>query len=148
MSIFNSLLPGAAGLEFEMGTWTPASDVARGTIPFSKSHNKPPSIVAVAINGSPLPVKNTGINFLAVDYSSMLSSIPIAAGLGMYARTEYTSGNHSDCAELDKGGSDPDASDRYCFRYYADENAMYPENYNSSSYWRKTKVYNWIAIWT
>lgn len=86
MSIFNSLLSGAAGLEIETGMWEPTTRVNRGYIPFTKQHQRAPAIIILSdVTGT-----NTGVPSNTVEAWAHIDLVALFGGDGI--PYQYTSG--------------------------------------------------------
>ena len=152
MSIFNSLLSGAAGLEIETGTWTPARNTVHGEIPLNKVHDKPPvAYIVFDIGSYDSTSASSGLYFGCVDFEALLGETAVGASVtqGVYTgiyRGTSSQGLQQSSRSIGHGASDPDDSSTSYYRYYATETTLRPEVvYNA--YWRTTRTYKWIAIW-
>lgn len=152
MSIFNSLLAGAEGLEFETGTWTPTSDYTiRGEIPLNKVHAKPPAAYVVFDIGTDPGTTATNFFGAYVDFDALFGEVLVGVRIAHGVRAGIYRGSSSPgvlftTKEITAGASNPDDSSTGHYRYYATETTLRPEViYNA--YW-KNRTYKWIAIWT
>lgn len=150
MSIFNSLLAaaGAAGLEVETGTWTPATYAQRGQIDFKKAHSEPPSFYAVFLDSSVAPTLNSNIGFACADIRSLLGCPALSGSphVGMHWESFRESSTYTySCGSLRYGIEDTGDSSFSYYRYYANESCIKPYG---SKYWDMNYNYKWIAIWT
>lgn len=149
MSIFNALL--TDGLELETGTWTPTNNTSRGEISFTNEHSTPPAAFIIYDTGETTPPQNSCVFDVCFDYESLFgeavsgvcSEDKGSKFVKSYASSTYQSARRA----LIHGASDSDDSTESCYRYYATESRIYPFHLNSF-YWRKTRTYKWIAIWT
>ena len=147
---------GSSGLEYEEGTWTPSSDVTRGTILFTNTHTKPPSIVilvdAYSENGS-VTTANSDIAFVFVKIGDILgdsfpwyqTSETSRSNLLSYisqstVTTSPTVGGYGNISD-DVGSTDTYSS------YYATSAGFYPYARSTTRYWRSGREYKWKAIW-
>lgn len=147
---------GGGGLEYEMGTWTPSEDVAKGTVSFQNTHTQPPYMIAMSdsTGTNDNAPTYTGYVFMFFDYSSWGGYIESGAatnkraGYISFARRNTGSSAPSVNYSVFTYGADNlgDSSASYS-RYYANENAFYPECNNASVYWRAGRTYKWIAVW-
>ncbi len=146
---------GSGGLEYEEGTWTPATDIARGTISFSKTHTDMPVYVMLSdatdsysdttysghlwiyadywkTNGSPIYQSTTSINYARVVY--------------VYRSTGTTSLTSSYRDFTVNSDDTSDGSAMYP-RYWVNPSGFNPYLNSSSTYWRSGRTYKWIAVW-
>ena len=137
---------GGGGLEYETGTWTPASDIARGTISFSDSHSEPPISFAVAdMTGTNVP-----------DASSIIACI-FGNWYGAFGYPAYSSngGAQYGAARFSYGGissgsqtlSSLTGETNAAASYWATSEAIYPYANSDTRYWRSGRTYKWIAVW-
>ena len=144
------------GLEYESGTWTPVTDVVRGEILFSDSHDEAPIFIQVAdagdattltdssnemfiytdlykINGAGVPYGTSGnyFRYSVISYGFMWNS-----GSSLNTGVSVTGRNSDDAG--DSGSNYP--------RYYAKEDRFYPYTMDAR-YWRAGRTYKWTAFW-
>lgn len=143
---------GGSGLEYETGTWTPGSDISRGTITFSNTHTNPPAYYAIS--------DLTG-NLNVTQDSNLFNSycdVYRLWGAGFPGSTTYL---YALVTKTYRGSSSPTNSVSSCTtnsddtasgsvtdsRYWATPTAFHPYTSKSTRYWRAGRTYKWIAIW-
>lgn len=145
---------GSGGLEYETGTYTPASDIARPTISFAKTHSVPPaSVIFSDVSG------NTGIStysnlFVTISdfYRLNGTGIPYndaqsrngTAHFG-YFGSSLTAAAANTLITYDSD-TQTDESNVY-YRYWATASNFMPFTSNTSRKWKAGRTYKWIAIW-
>lgn len=144
---------GGGDIEMETGTWTPSSDVTRGSIPFQKTHDRPPSLYLVTKLGEFVAETNTNVNVLVVDIEAIFGSkwysgsTTSRAGFFGYSY-RYTGNSVSNGAgQITYGASDSRSSSSSYFRYWATETGLTPYANSTSRYWRSNYTYTWLALW-
>lgn len=146
---------GGSGLEFESGTFTPTSDVARPQISFSKTHSETPIAVIMAdATGTNNTVTNSNMLFVFFDpyrafgvgfpYSS--SAMRFAAAYYGYRGSSSTSITVSG-ALITHNSDDTGASSTAYSRNWATESGFHPYTGSNSRYWRSGRTYKWYAVW-
>ena len=147
---------GGGGLEYEEGTWTPASDIASDTISFSNSHTTAPTIYFIS------PTSNMERNLDYSNFAVYFYNWEKIAG-GIMAKT-YGDAEHKYASITNIYGSNTGAaaSYTYMFTHSSDEvsaDKTYPAYWatntriRAGSYlvgnykWRTGYTYKWKAIW-
>lgn len=145
----------AGGLEYETGTWTPDSDIARGTVSFSDSHSEPPIAIFLAdATGTRHSVTNTNYLFTWVDAQRFTGhGYPYSSSGYRYAAAYY-SYRGSSTSSISSGGylcsqqtTSSSASGVAYPKYWATASEFHPYSNSTSRYWRSDRSYNWIAVW-
>lgn len=148
----NQAVGTGGGLEFETGTFSPSSGTDMPTVSFTKSHTKPPSIVAVfALSTSSA---YTGVRkWIAVDFSTLISDYTTPSSGTYYAGFySYVNGSSSGgelttvINKIRYGGANTTSSSTDYWRYFATSSNFKPKA--GSSGWQTTANNSWIAIWT
>ena len=133
------------GLEYETGTWTPASDVTSEYIYFTNAHtDKPLFFMIVDATGTADQTTYTNYAMVWANFYQLAGSpLPYGATpstyeylLFFYRGTSTTSGNAATA------------------RVSSDTSTLYCSNtriraYTSATnrYWRASRTYKWIAVW-
>lgn len=144
---------GTTGLEYETGTYTPTTDIARPTISFSKTHSVPPSYVSFYDVDTTFPDTNSNVYMNYVDVYRMFSSTgyPYSATSQRYSTVAYsyrgTGNSLSTGTQHCTYNSDTSSSGSSYAKYYVDTTGFQPYCASSTRYWRKDRTYKWIAIW-
>ena len=144
---------GTTGLEYETGTYTPTTDIARPTISFSKTHTNPPALVSFYDVGDNAPATYSNIYMNYIDpYRLFGSGYPYNTNPSIrYATVLY--GYRGSGSSLSSGvthctyNSDITPGDITYARYYVGPSSFQPYCSSSSRYWRKDRTYKWIAVW-
>ena len=148
---------GGGGLEYESGTYTPTSDIARATINFTNTHTVPPAIVNIfdCSETATYPSSNSNVSMTYVDmyrlygskylYSQKTTEYRYAVVNNVYYGTSLTNLSIASTFCLYNSDNTGDGSNSYS-RYFAKPNCFYPYT-GSSRYWKANRTYKWIAIW-
>lgn len=137
---------GGGGLEYETGTWTPVSDIARGTISFSDSHSEPPISFAVAdMTGTNVP---DGSSIIACIFGNWYGAFGYPAyssnSTAQYGATRFSYGGISSGSQtLTSLTGETNAA----LSYWATSEAIYPYANSNTRYWKSGRTYKWIAVW-
>ena len=146
---------GGGGLEYEMGTWTPASDIGTTTISFANTHSSAPFFYMISdasgtyssqsssnclvsyfnyhqFTGAAINVDN-GTTY---NYANALSRYRSGATTISNTTTSITT-PYTDSADTSTSNS----------RYWATETGIKAHSTSASRYWRSNRTYKWIAVW-
>ena len=150
---------GSTGLDYETGTFTPSTDVAKPEISFSRAHTSPPVFYSIYDVTNTIQPNNSCIAVNYVDsyklfgagYVYTSSSPAMRYGTAQYlyrgsSSTSISSGtahftSSSDVPLPSSGGSVSYA------RYWATESKLTPSSNSSTRYFVSGRSYKWIAIW-
>lgn len=146
---------GSSGLEYETGTYTTSSNVARPSISFTKTHTDCPILVAFYdATGTSNTTSNTNYVFVYYDFwklfgqpiwsSSSASRYEIAFYL--FRSTSSTSVSANGFIITENSGNTGDSDTSYA-RYWVSNTGFYPYSNSTSRYWRTGRTYKWIAVW-
>lgn len=132
---------GGGGLEYEEGTFTPTTDIARQTISYANSHDEPAAFVGIYDATNNNAVNGSNVFWQAVNVDSISGANIYASSSSSYVGYFYYGYKSSDTAittafvNLTSFGSWTTSSDflAYC--------------QSSSRYWRSGRTYKWIAVW-
>lgn len=144
---------GGGGLEYETGTWTPASDAASYDISFANTHTKAPfyyMIVDAQEEYSNVQNSNFGIfynNFHQFfgKYWNQSTSINRYGEVYIFYRGSSWS---TSSANLTTSYTDTSSSNTTDSRYWATETGIKAYGNSTSRSWRAGRTYKWIAVWT
>lgn len=146
---------GGSGLEYETGTYTPSSDIARPTITWSKTHTEAPVLVLFSdMTGTAHSTTNSNYNFMYCDFYKLWGKgIPYSSSGFRYAVAYYSYRNTS-TSSISSGGliitynSDNTSSSVTTYpRYWASPTDFHPYSNSTSRYWRSGRTFKWIAVW-
>lgn len=146
---------GGGGLEYETGTWTPASDITRPTINFSNNHTDMPIFVALADATDDYDEttytshrftywdfsKAFGIDDYQTETSKMTGDVR-----GMYRGSTVNQIYGAQYNLTYRADSQTDSSVAYP-RYWVKPNQFKPWTGDNARLWRAGRTYKWIAIW-
>ena len=142
-AITGTLSPGGSGLEYETGTYTPASDVAQPTISFANTHTARPFHVIIA------DVSNT----TASNDSALLWSIinqydafEIREG-ACYARSQYLQMANGNASTGGTNVTSLTGTASSSMPFFLSESEFIPYVGSTSRYFRAGRTYKWIAVW-
>ena len=137
---------GGGGLEYETGSWTPASDVADYTISFSKTHSEPPFFYMVVDSGTDY-FTTTNTNYVTAVFSPYLFCGAIqhpSSGAGYYAYMHFRYRASSSTSFSSANTTNTSSAD---FENWATSTGIRAYGNSASRYWRSTRTYKWIAVW-
>ena len=135
---------GGGGLEYETGTYTPASDVAQPTISFTNTHSEPPLFAMMVDTSNTSPGSNSNI-YWGIKYFSKITNSGI-----------YYNSNSSSFANINaqyvstssvSNGNYIALSDSTIVSTWASITDIKPGSNSTSRYWRAGRTYKWIAVW-
>lgn len=144
---------GGGGLEYEEGTWTPSSDIARGAISFAKTHTEAPILVALSdATAKNDTTANTNVLFVYFDpYKIFGTGYPYTASALRYAIAYFSyrgsSSTSAGSLMISHNSDSTTASGTSYTRYWASPTDFHPYSNSTSRYWRAGRTYKWIAIW-
>lgn len=141
----------------EEGTWTPAENVARGTVTFNNAHAKAPYMVYL-MDTTGTALNTTGFNIMfyyfdvwdaygvGVPYTtSNEQSVRYAMATYAYRASGSPLGGTVFCSHK----SSDSGSDTVDYpKYWCTANAFFPYTNLTSRYWRSDRTYKWVAKWT
>lgn len=138
---------GGGGLEYETGTWTPVSDIARGTISFADSHSSPPIFFAVAdMTGTNVPNASSIISCIFGNWYGAFGYPAYSSNSGaQYGAVRFSYGGISSGSQtLSSLTGETNAA----LSYWATSGAIYPYANSDTRYWKSGRTYKWFAVWT
>ena len=145
---------GSSGItEYETGTYTPTSDIARPTINFSNTHTNPPSIIVLADSNQTLSAAaNANLYFTYIDHERLFghgwpySTNARRYGAALYCYKSSNGISNSQSTFSYSSTNTGDSSSSYP-RYFATPTGFKPYSGSTSRYWKSGRAYKWIAIW-
>lgn len=152
-SVTVNVTGGNSGLEYESGTYTPTSDIARPTISFSKTHTSTPIIIAMSDTSSYSTItSSSNTSFVFFDmYRLNGSGYPYSTSAQRYALAiyGYRSSNSSTISsvQISYNSDNTSTSNTSYSRYWVTASDFKPYSNSTSRYWRANRTYKWIAIW-
>ncbi len=145
---------GGGGLEYETGTFEPSTDVNCPTIPFAKTHTRPPALIVMAdIITETVPESDSVLFWDYEDGYQLFGSKTVgSSSTFVYGRThtQYRSGTSTGNSRSMMQYPYTDTArenQTSCTRYVARESAFRPYPSSTTRYWRSGRTYKWIAIW-
>ena len=143
-----------AGLEYETGTYTPTSDIARPTISFAKTHTTTPFLVMMVetISTAYSISNNSNVAFYFFDvYRAFSEGYPYNTSTSYPAFAQYlyrsNSTNAQSTSHIQYNSDNTGASSTAYSRYWVTESEFHPYSNSTSRYWRSGRTYKWYAIW-
>lgn len=146
---------GGGGLEYEEGTWTTSSNIARPTIQFSKTHSKMPAFAAMmdATNNQKSST-NLNVAWMYLCYNDMFGADAYYNATArlygliayMYKSSSATSMTQA-ATYLQYPSSNAGSSSSTYPRYHVTESAIMPNTNSTSRYWVSGRTYKWFALW-
>lgn len=144
---------GGGGLEYEEGTWTPASDVVDYTILFANTHTEAPFYFMISDNtGTLLETTGTAYAVIYSNWDQLFGNGYIVGDTTQYGLAVRRYRNTSNATTGTTGVlttpyTDISSTANNNSRYWATETGI-RAYYGSSSYnWRAGRTYKWIAVW-
>lgn len=149
---------GGGGLEYETGTWTPASDTSSYVIQFSNTHTTPPAFYEIVdATGTYSDTKNSLYRLGYVQWDRLFGSSACInfnnSGDIKYGRYDTVQRTTSATSMSTQGGfmnypaTETGDSTTNHPGYWATETGIKAAGYSSSRYWRTGRTYKWIAVW-
>lgn len=146
---------GGGGLEYETGTWTPASDVADTTISFTNTHTTAPFYYEIVdITGTYYNTTNSNWRVQYANFGQFFGSgIFPSTSSTWYGRVNciYRTSNASNLGgytiDITHPASETGSSDTTYPRYWATNTTIRAYSISTSRYWRSGRTYKWVAIW-
>ena len=140
---------GGGGLEYETGTWTPAANIARGTITFANAHTTRPCSIIVSDATGTAPTASTMMYWAVSSWYDVFgvptygsNSEAVYGGIRWaYSTSSSYSANGTNIKSL------TGTSNQSCMEYVMTETGFYPYSGTSSYVWRAGRTYKWIAVW-
>lgn len=135
--------------------YEPASDIARPTITWSKTHSEAPFFVLfVDATGTAHSATNSSYVFAFVDYYKLYGTgVPYSSSGFRYATAFYNYRGTS-TSSISTGGTicsynsnNTSSSGSSYPRYWVSPTDFHPYTGNTSRYWRSGRTYKWIAVW-
>lgn len=138
---------GGGGLEYETGTWTPATDSTGYFIPFANVHTSAPFYYAIVCTSAFVSSSTGGLIYTnwhqVTGYPLYVSATGIRYGIAQrIASGGASSNNNITYPYTDQGDSTTSYS-----RYWAKETGIRAQQYNTGYPWRGGSTYKWIAVW-
>lgn len=137
---------GGGGLEYEAGTWIPASDVADYTISFSSTHTTAPFFYMVVDSGTDY-FTTTNTNYATAVFSPYLFCGAIqkpSSGANYYAYMHFRFRTSSSTAFSTGNSAIVSSAD---FGNWATSTGIRAYANSASRYWRSGRTYKWVAVW-
>lgn len=140
---------GGGGLVYETGTWTPATDISRGTIAFTNAHTTRPCSVIVSDATGTAPTGGTMIYWAVSSWYDAFglpaygsNSAAVYGGIRWaYATSSSYAANGTNINFL------TGVSSQSCMSYVMTETEFHPYGNTSNYAWRAGRTYKWIAVW-
>ena len=143
------------GLEYETGSWTPTSNVARGEISFVNEHTTGP-VAIFLYDTSPkdtIPTKSNLLFGFIDAYQLSGDKIPTgttnescAYALGTFLIPDPSTATYYQISH-DYTEADPEGGDYNYTQHWATKAKFWPSTATGSRYWRAGRIYKWIAVW-
>lgn len=146
---------GGGGLEYETGTYTTSSNIARPTITWSKAHTEAPVFVHMCdVTGTSHNTTYSNYAFTYCDpyklwgYGYPYTSSGFRYAIAYYSYRGSSTSNISSAVFHITNNSDSTSSSGTDYpRYWVSPTDFHPYSNSSSRYWRTGRTYKWIAVW-
>ena len=145
---------GGGGLEYEAGTWTPASDTSDYTISFANTHTDAPFYYAICdADGTAVDSGQTAAYVVYFNYGQLFGGIKPGTGSDQYGITStgYTNNTTPPTSiaiftyTQTHPSSDSGNSTTFYPRYWTTETGIRANAYSRT--FKAGRTYKWIAIW-
>ena len=154
VSAINAISGGGGGLEYETGTFSPESDVARQEISFTNSHTDPPAMITIQdTTGTLYTTSNTVVEWTFV-YFKQLFGVPLYVADGFTPTFYYAlvfqlnrGTNSSNFSNSNSMISSETGSSSVSDLGYFVSNTKFIPNRLVNYYYRAGRTYKWIAVW-
>lgn len=145
---------GGSGLEYETGTWTPASDMTSYDILLANTHAEAPCFYVIFDNTNELSETTTSnYGTVYVNYHQMTGAIiNVTSSLTRYGMVVFIYRGTSTTAimnqfqNIEYPYTDQGSASVSYSRYWATETSIKAYQ-NGTRYWRTGRTYKWIAVW-
>ena len=143
------------GLEYEAGTWTPASDIARPTITWTNTHTEAPVFVFMSdVTGTAHSTNYSNYMFCYCDpYKLWGYGFPYGSSNFRYVFINYAY-RGTDASSISSSGiminnsSDNTSTTNSSYpRWWVSPTDFHPYTSVDTRYWRNDRTYKWIAVW-
>ena len=146
---------GSGGLEYETGTYTPTSDIAKSTINFSKTHTDTPIfLMFVDTTGTSNTTTYSNYSMAYVDWWRMWGAgVPYSSSAYRYGIVQYlyransTSQISAATSQLQYTSDNTSTESASYPRFWVGTSSFYAYTNSTSRYWRSGRTYKWIAVW-
>lgn len=145
---------GGGGLVYEIGTYTPASDVAKPTINFANSHNNLPVFIMLAdADGTYYTTSYSNYLFYFYDYYGLTGEPIYSSSTSVRyatARYEYRGTSTTTLTASTVSMSYPPdvtGTSTLYYNYWVTTSGFMPQSGSDTRYWRSGHTYKWIAVW-
>lgn len=139
------------GMTFETGTWTPAEDIARGTISFASTHSSMPLYVCIFDQTQTTHETGSPSYMLYMDeYQIFGATFPSNTNFRYGCITSLfktDSGTNVYVGTLQYPSTETGNSSTAYPRYWVTESGFYPYSGSTARYWRAGRTYKWLAVW-
>lgn len=148
VSAINAISGGGGGLEYETGTFSPESDIARPEIIFKNSHTDPPVMVTIQDSTGTIYTTSSTVVEFTFAYFSKFSGTPLVASssLSIYAIL-YQVNRGSNASQFSASGEmlSSESGSSGVSRYVS--NTGFIPNRANNYYYRSGRTYKWLAVW-
>lgn len=140
---------GGGGLEYEVRTWSPASDIATATINFSKAHTNRPFCVILQDVTSGLAPSSSNLLWNIVSWYDLTGVGFATSGTAtQYARVTFvTLSNSGSQSSSNFSISSLTSTGTSGLSYHLTNSSFTAYTNTTSRYWRANRTYKWIAVW-
>lgn len=129
--------PSGGGLEYEEGTWSPASDTDNATIQFSNPHTTAPMMVNI-VDTDPSTMGSSSSNYYGCFINAFSNWAAMSPGTFYgVSRRQYTGGS----------GANSTFTSSSAVSNYVTSTQFSPQGVVTGVYWRAGRTYKWIAVW-
>ena len=139
---------GGGGLEYEMDTWSPTSDVAQPTINFANQHTERPIFVLLSDVTDTIADTDSSLAWsISSWYDAFSSSIYASSSTLRYGRVQYEYKTSSSSSSSGTQITYLTGDSNNCMPWHLTNEHFRPYCGSDSRYWRANRNYKWIAVW-
>ena len=139
---------GSTGLEYETGTYTPASDVSSVSISFLNTHTtRPFCVIIVDTTGTLADANSILMSGVLSWYDAFGSAFYTNASTQRYARALYDYKTSSGAMQSNTAITALTGSSTSSMPYWVTENGFYAYTEATTRYFYSGRTYKWIAVW-
>lgn len=128
---------GGGGLEYEEGTWTPATDTNTEWVAFANAHTSAPTFILIVDTATSTTTANSYVSATLANYDS----INVTPGIMLAVRLQYKNSSNS------WAGTNAQPEYAYQVATYVTNEKFKANGSSTSYYWRAGRTYKWIAVW-
>lgn len=140
--------PTVQGLEYESGSYSPTSDIARPSISFTNSHSSRPFFILIQdVTTNSSATTNSGLAWSIISYYDAFNSTVTNGTTTYYGRTVYLYVSSSGISVSGTNQTSESGTSTSAIEYHMSASSFTPYFGSSTRNFRSGRTYNWIAVW-